>query len=229
MPVLDQQSLGACTGFAAEGCVGSGSLFGAIPLSLAVRPTGDSLTDDEQAIALYSAATHLDDVDGIYPPTDSGSSGLAVAKACKAAGLISGYRHATSLNAALTALASQPVIAGINWYGSFDAPGPDGLISITSDAEVRGGHEICLDELDVENKLIGWTNSWGDSWGLNGRAYFTWDTFARLLKEDGDVTVFVPLSEPAPQPTPADCLEELAVALRQWWVGVEDWLHRHGL
>lgn len=202
IPVLDQGGLGACTGNAAEGAAGSGEIFPAIPVTVPARPTGDADADETQAVALYSRATQLDDYDGTYPPTDTGSDGLSVAKAAKEAGLISGYTHATSLDAALTALAAGPVIAGINWYSSFDEPDQDGRISIGRGAYVRGGHEICLDELDVENRLIGFTNSWGESWGKAGRAFIGWDDFERLLDEDGDVTAFVPVTEPAPTPTP---------------------------
>lgn len=232
IPVLDQGDLGSCTGNAAEGACGTGALYLALNGSTAQPWATDGGYDEQQAVQLYSAATRLDDVDGSYPPDDTGSSGLAVAKACKAAGLISGYRHATSLAAALTALSQGPIIAGINWYDSFDEPGDGGLIAITKGAQVRGGHEICVDELDVETQTIGFTNSWGESWGDRGRAYLRWEDFDRLLKEDGDVTVFVPVTAPAPTPTPPqpdNPLADLAVILRRAIASVEGWLKKHGL
>lgn len=200
IPVLDQGDLGSCTGNAAEGACGTAMLYDAIPASLATRPTGDADGDETQAVALYSAATRLDSYRGTYPPTDTGSDGLSVAKATKAAGLISGYTHATSLDAALKALSQQPVITGVNWYEGMDTPDTDGLVRVTG--QVRGGHEFVLDELDVEGKRVGFTNSWGTGWGLDGRAYIGWDDFGRLLDEQGDVTAFTPLSQPAPTPTP---------------------------
>jgi hypothetical protein len=202
IPVLDQGSLGSCTGNAAEGVLGTSPFYEAIPTTVLGRPTGNAQVDEDQAIALYSAATVLDDYDGGYPPTDTGSDGLSVAKASLAAGLISGYRHATSLEAALAALEDDPVVTGINWYDSFDEPAENGLIAITKRASVRGGHEVELEELDVTNRLVWFTNSWAESWGLNGRACIGWDDFGRLLSEQGDVTAFVPLSQPAPTPTP---------------------------
>jgi hypothetical protein len=202
IPVLDQGDLGSCTGNAAEGVLGMSPFFEAIPLDAMGRPSGDAAYDELQAVDIYSAATQLDDYDGRYPPDDTGSDGLSVAKACLAAGLISGYRHATSLEAALAALAADPVITGINWYDSFDEPDSDGLIVIAKRASVRGGHEVELEELDVENRLVWFTNSWSEQWGVGGRACLGWDDFGRLLNEQGDVTAFVPLSKPAPTPTP---------------------------
>lgn len=207
IPVLDQGDLGSCTGNAAEGVLGTSPFFEAIPTTVLGRPTGNAQVDEDQAVALYSAATALDGYDGGYPPDDTGSDGLSVAKAAKAAELISGYQHATSLEAALTALASGPVITGINWYDSFDEPGSDGLIRITKRASVRGGHEIELEELDVDNRLVWLTNSWSTGWGVYGRACIGWDDFGRLLDEQGDVTAFVPLSQPAPQPTPGPSVD----------------------
>jgi hypothetical protein len=201
IPVLDQGDLGSCTGNAAEGCLGTAPFLATLQ-GLPGCPTPDADADEVQAVALYSAATSLDDYDGEYPPEDTGSDGLSVAKACQKAGLISGYRHATSLAAALTALQDGPVITGVNWYSSFDSPAADGTISIGRHASVRGGHEFVVDELDVEGRRIGFTNSWGTGWGVQGRAYMSWDTWERLLGEDGDVTAFVPVTEPAPQPTP---------------------------
>jgi hypothetical protein len=213
IPVLDQGDLGSCTGNAAEGACGTGVLFDAIPAGLPARPsTTNADSDEEQARALYSAATQLDGYDGEWPPDDTGSDGLSVAKAAQRAGLISGYQHAMSLDAALAALADQPVICGISWYDSFDEPDDNGLIRIAKRASVRGGHEFVLDELLVDERLIGATNSWGLGYGKQGRMYIGWDDFGRLLDEQGDVTVFTPATQPAPTPTP-DPSDELAGCL----------------
>lgn len=220
VPVLDQGDLGSCTGNAALGAVGTGAVFEA--LSAALQPsTSDATADEKEAVQLYSAATQLDDYDGSYPPDDTGSDGLSVAKACQQAGLISGYQHATSLEAALTALAAQAVITGVNWYDSFDQPADNGLITITKRASVRGGHEFELEQLDVENRLVWFTNSWTEQWGVDGRACLGWDDFGRLLDEQGDVTVFTPTTQPAPTPTPGPnqeltgCLGAAAAAIQK--------------
>lgn len=215
VPVLDQGSIGSCTGNAALGAVGTGALFTALAGNPGCPSETDADADEQQAVDLYSAATQLDDYPGSYPPDDTGSDGLSVAKACQRAGLISGYQHATSLEAALTALADQPVITGVPWYDSFDEPSSSGRVRITEGASVRGGHEFVLDELLVDEQLVGGTNSWGTGWGAGGRFYLSWRDFERLLDERGDVTVFTPASKPAPTPAPApgDLLGCLTAAL----------------
>jgi hypothetical protein len=233
IPVLDQGDLGSCTGNAAEGAIGTGALFEALANTTLQPSATDADGDEHQAIALYSEATQLDDYSGSYPPEDTGSDGLSVAKAAQAAGLISGYTHCTDLDSALKALSQQPVICGVNWYSSFDSPAADGTITIGRKATVRGGHEFVLDELDVERKRIGFTNSWGESWGADGRAYISWADFERLLSEDGDVTVFTPANAPAPTPTPptpapADPLSELVELLKQFIDSIGSWLKSHG-
>lgn len=64
IPVLDQGEIGSCTGNGAEGAVGTSPLYESIPETVAARPTGDADVDEQQAVALYSAATQLDDYDG---------------------------------------------------------------------------------------------------------------------------------------------------------------------
>lgn len=200
IPVLDQGSLGSCTGNAAEAFAGTDPVYGAIPATVATRPTGDAVADEKQAVALYSAATKLDNARGTYPPTDTGSTGLAVAKAAQASGLISGYQHAFSLDTALKALAVSPLIIGVNWYEGFDTPDGNGLVKVSG--QVRGGHEFLLYGINTDHQIVQARNSWGTSWGAGGMFAFSWDDFGRLLDEQGDATLFVPLTVPAPTPTP---------------------------
>ena len=64
---FDQGQTGSCTGNAEAGLLMTDPLF----------VTGRCLSESD-AVALYEQATHLDRVKGIYPPDDTGSSGLAV-------------------------------------------------------------------------------------------------------------------------------------------------------
>lgn len=102
--------MGSCTGNAAAGCLGTGQFWG--QATQQTLSAADATHDEGEAVKLYSAATALDQIKGTYPPDDTGSDGLSVAKACQNAGLISGYTHAFSLDALLSALSTQPVIVG---------------------------------------------------------------------------------------------------------------------
>jgi hypothetical protein len=195
--VNDQGILGSCTGQALASAVACTPLWE--PLTdLGVVP------DRGFAEEVYSRATSLDEFDGQWPTEDTGSSGLAACKAAVERGVISGYRWAFGLDETLAALTLAPVMIGVAWYSSFDEPDDDGLVEVGARAYVRGGHEVCLTELDVERQLVWFDNSWGPTWGQSGRACMSWATLGRLLGEEGDAVVPVPVSEPAPVPEPVD-------------------------
>ena len=94
---FDQGDLGSCTGNAMAGVLMTEPLW--VP--------GRNLTEDD-AVALYKAATKLDDIRGKYPPTDTGSSGLGVMKAAVKAKYIVGYAHSFSLEQLLGVYRSSP-------------------------------------------------------------------------------------------------------------------------
>ena len=173
--IYDQGQTSSCTGNAGAGC-------------LSTAPFGHRY-HEATALKLYSAAETIDG-DGPYPPNDNGSSGLSIAQACKAKGLISSYLHCFSADAVFTALQTGPVMLGVSWLTGFDTPDPDGRMHYTGQS--RGGHEIESLELDVENKRIWIDNSWGASFGVEGRAWWSWADFAQVLADNGDCTVLIP-------------------------------------
>ena len=212
IPTLDQGQLGSCTGNAATKCLSYAPFWSDADVQKVLG--SDESTDETYAVGVYSDATQIDDAPGTYPPTDTGSDGLAVATVLKNRGLISGYQHAFSLEALLSALAQQPVIVGTEWREDMFHPAPDGKMTITG--SVAGGHEYCLDELDVENQRIWMQNSWGTTWGVQGRAYFTWDDMRTLLSASGDCTIFAPVGSPPPPPPPPDPQAEFVAAAKTW-------------
>lgn len=211
IPTLNQGELGSCTGNAATKCLSYEPFWDAEVQKVL---GSDAAADEKYAVSVYSDATQLDPYPGAYPPKDTGSDGLSVAKVLKSRGLISGYQHAFSLEALLTALAKQPVIVGTEWRQDMFKPAPDGQQKITG--AVAGGHEYCLDELDVENQRIWMQNSWGDEWGLQGRAFFSYDDMKTLLAASGDCTIFAPLDSPPPPPPPEDPQAEFVAAAKTW-------------
>ncbi len=173
---LNQGKIGSCTANALCGALDSAPNF-----------SGGTPLNEHEAVSVYELETKLEGHP--YPPNDPGGSGLMVCKAAKQMGLISGYRHAFGVQQALEALVLHPVITGINWYTSFDHPNPQGLVEIAPGATVRGGHEIVADEIDAENQLVWFWNSWGTGWGVGGRFCMSYDTWDQLLQQRGDVTV----------------------------------------
>jgi hypothetical protein len=194
IPILDQGQLGSCTGNMMTGALGTDPLFG-------VLPAAHAALNESLAVAIYSAAEKLDGGAG-YPPEDDGSTGPSVDQVAKNLGLISGYTHAFDLASLLDALEDGPLGIGINWYSSMDAPDSSGLVTISPDASIRGGHEVLVRGKDVAAQVIHCDNSWGASWGVSGSFTMSYATIERLLGEQGDVTVPIPLNQPAPVPAP---------------------------
>ncbi len=190
-PVLDQGDIGSCTGFATLACVGSTPFWSKIPEANPFRPNSDIDRNQNIALEVYRRATLIDEFPGYYPEQDTGSSGLAVAKVAKSLNLISSYNHAFGFKAAMTALMKAPIIVGANWYEGFDYPNKNGLVKISG--RPRGGHEFCLFGLDAKKQIVYARNSWGKNWGAGGNFSFSFSDMDRLLIENGDATVFVPL------------------------------------
>lgn len=178
------QKRGSCTAEATCGCL-------------------DSAPDFTTKIFTQKAADHLYDEEiineGGDPATDDpGGTGLMVCKTAKELGWISSYTHTFNLTSALKALAIRSGMTGVNWYEGFDRPDTKGIVKIAGD--IRGGHEFTVVQVLVEPKLIGCVQSWGRGWGVANKAvglttgafFMSWDTWDRLLHEQGDFTVPVP-------------------------------------
>jgi hypothetical protein len=175
--ILDQGQLGSCTGNAMAQAL----------MTAPLHQKGRTLTEKD-AVSIYSAATVIDGAPGQYPPDDTGSSGLAVAKVAKSRGLITGYTHAFGLDHALGALQLSPLLVGVNWHEAMFTPDAQGFVH--PDGNVAGGHEfVCIG--DTGSHLV-FLNSWGKSWGRNGRFFMTYADFGTLLNEQGDVVVPAP-------------------------------------
>jgi hypothetical protein len=191
---LDQGDLGCCTAAAGLKLLSYNPHFqllqGLFPWTM------------ETVTSYYSKITAVDSFPGQFPPTDTGSDGLASAAAAKELHWISGYLHAFGLDDMLSALQSGPVSVGTNWYSSMSTPRSTGEVRITTNAYLEGGHQYVADGVDVPNKRVWFRQSWGDGWSPldGGRFWMTWSTVDRLLQESGDVIQFVPINVVAPEP-----------------------------
>jgi hypothetical protein len=179
--VLDQGDEGACVGFGWAH-------------ELAARPGVVTGIDARYAHDhIYWPAQMQDEwPGGSYPgasPQYEGTSVLGGAKAVKAAGWISEYRWALTPDDLIIAVGyAGPAVIGINWYRDMFTPDADGYVRPTG--PLAGGHcvvvtgvQIVLDpggrNIDNFRSSFIVTNSWGPTWGHEGRARIS---FADMLK-----------------------------------------------
>ena len=158
--------------------------------------------DEADAVRLYSAATHLDNdgIPGVYPPTDTGTSGVGIAKALQQAGALSRYNWTFTWGAFLAALQAQPVMLGTNWYESmFEVTSKGYVVPPKSKlVDPDGGHAYLAHVLDWTHFRVGCTNHWVNDdetpWGPKiGGYHGFWIDFLDLqrllIHEQGDSLV----------------------------------------
>jgi hypothetical protein len=173
---LDQGGLGACTGYAAAQCLNSSPFYRNF--------------DGRNAEYFYQLATTLDPFDGQWPPDDTGSDGLSVMKALVKLGHVKSYTHCFCLDDVIQGLQTGPGIAGINWFEGFDGPDAQtGLVKVSG--VIRGGHEITIQGVDLDECLVWFRTSYGPFFGvehngLTGCFCMTFPTAQSILFTDGD-------------------------------------------
>lgn len=187
-PISDQGQVGACTGFTALDMMNNHVFAGNRK-----HATGSTaLLPNAKGLDFYHQATLRDGIDGnTYPGVDEGSSGLGAAKGLKAEKFITDYTHGFSIDAFLTALQHQPVMVGTEWTKNMFDPDKTGLIRPTGASE--GGHEYGAFGYDPATTRIKFRNHWTASWGVKGRFFILANDFARLLANQGDVTIPTPI------------------------------------
>jgi hypothetical protein len=218
VPIFDQGNLGSCTGNAAAGWLATDNELRAGLVEFTDKNGLVSVLDEADAIDIYSAATVIDPWDGAYPPDDTGSDGLSVAKVLQSLGYIDVYTHGFSLDDLLLALQTGPVLVGTNWYDHMFYPDDRGVVTIGGN--VAGGHEYLCVGIDDPQQELHFANSWGLGWGDGGYFRMSYATMTRLLSEDGDVTVphalvVTPIVPPEPDPP---------VVVKTWWERFLEWL-----
>lgn len=187
-PTLNQKKVGACVGYAAAQALNTG------PNKVVLEARKLPLRTDADALNYYHLATMNDAWPGVYPPNDTGTSGIAVAKALKKLKLIKGYQWAFNIEQVLSAIATGPLLVGVPWYEGMFYPDKNGLVKISG--KLVGGHQIVITGFSIVSQTMSqnlfWArNSWGIGWGLRGGFSFTVKTLETLLSRDGDALKFI--------------------------------------
>jgi hypothetical protein len=194
--VDDVDALGSCTANAATTLISV--LHDADTLTVAGLNVADPAAAEKWAIGLYADATTKDQwLDYTWPSSDCGSSGLGVAKALRARGLIDQYGHATTAEELCQLLQTGPVLMGMPWQDAFFEPvGELALLDEIPDwqfSAVAGGHEVCITALEAvatddhgliyDHTILRARNSWTKSWGDNGEFRFSLAMYQALRTE----------------------------------------------
>lgn len=146
-------------------------------------------TVEPTALTIYRECCHNDE----WPGNDNedlqfGTSVRAGAIALQKRGLITNYYWSTSLNDAVDYLLTKgPLVIGVNWYDSMFDPDSKGFLNIEPNSFVAGGHCLLAIGVNRAQRRIRLLNSWGPGWGANGRAWISFETFERLMSEDGEI------------------------------------------
>jgi hypothetical protein len=150
---------------------------------------------DDDAEQAYEWATAHDPFPGYYKPgdpksQDTGSDGTSACNAGIEKGWITRFEHAdATLDNAIQILQHYAIGIGVNWYRHMFNPTSRGFVEPGPGERPVGGHEILLNEVNVDEQWFGFPQSWGSKWGLGGYGKMSFSTVRRLFLEDGDLVV----------------------------------------
>lgn len=132
-------------------------------------------------------------IDG-QPRKENGSSVRSGALAMRNRGRLAAFAFAKSTDEIDDWINKQgPVVVGTTWTNDMFNPDADGFVKPTG--STAGGHcYLMLDRLDQEDAYL-FQNSWGSSWGLNGRFKIKVSDFASLLSDQGEACCSAELSK----------------------------------
>jgi len=176
---LDQGAEGACVGFGWTGFMNA-------------KPMTHEY-DNEMGFDVYHRAQQIDE----WPGEDySGTSVRAGAKVLIELEHLNAYAFTQNVETlAHFVLNNGPTPIGVTWYEGMDRVDSEGYIYPTG--SVRGGHCIIVDGVvfGVEGEVDRFRlrNSWGSTWGLNGRCRLRVEDMQQLLTAGGTACMTVEL------------------------------------
>lgn len=131
---------------------------------------------------LYRGAQRRDEWEG---NDYDGTSGLGLCRFMRRRDLISAYHWCFTLEEYLLTLSHIGPIGFGTWWkdGMWDVDSRGYLQPV---GENVGGHEVELFGIDMEKRHVIGMNSWGTSWGWDGRFLLEFDALAALIAEDAD-------------------------------------------
>lgn len=142
------------------------------------------LQRDPIASFIYREAQKVDE----WPGEEyEGTSVRAGAKVLQTQGQIKEYRWAFDIETVLNWIGTKgPVVLGTIWTNKMFTPDSKGVVSVGDINSIAGGHAYLAIGYDEKKKLVTFQNSWGRSWGLNGRFYMDYTDVDLLIKMDGE-------------------------------------------
>jgi len=184
---LDQGREGACVGY--------GWTHEALSTPVAVDLSRLGQTQWPKNPALFAASVYRDAqrIDEWAGEAYEGTSVNAGAKIMRQRGIIKEWRWAFGVDDVILSIGNLgPVVLGIVWYsGMYTAR--DGIVDVSGD--IVGGHCLIANAtrkkgvIFPDEEAIGWVNSWGPTYGVNGRAWIRRSELASLLAQQGEAAV----------------------------------------
>lgn len=177
--ILDQGYTSQCVAYTAEG------LLMASPYrNLMYRTPAE----------LYLEAQRVDEWPG-EEPVYYGTSIRAGMKVLQSAGYLTGYQWAFDAETVVRyILSTGPVALGTNWYLAMSSPDRYGFVHPVG--PIVGGHAYLATGANRDIKCtdgtkgaIRFVNSWGTYWGQTGKAWMSFATLDRLIKEFGEAAM----------------------------------------
>jgi hypothetical protein len=181
-PHLNQADIGSCEGDTGAEFLNCAKAVGnRVAFWNKKNVKGRGYLTQRNALELYSLATTLDDdgIPGRYPPTDTGTSGVGIAKAMQTMGAIDSYGWTFTFNDFLTTLQKQPIMLGLNWYDSMFEYDSQGFVRMPPPrTDPVGGHAalaFAMRHPYSADFRVGCANHWvqddGSPWGVRIGSY----------------------------------------------------------